>query len=276
MMKRGYKAATAWTREGLGAKFAAETDRLGKELEAEYARLDPIARTKLAPIYDDLGNWIKEHGFTKTGAVKDEQVVRAAYKKMKYIQDTLGPYLGEASPSTVQEVRQALDKYVYGEWAATDEPSQAAGWVRKATTDAIRRALNDQNPSLAKINNEYHLFRSMADLMQHNITNEVGKFQFARNAGMIGRFLMGATVGGASAHQADPSAGPFELGTAAVIMGLAMESTGWRSISAVTKNKLADMIAAGQGPAAADLAARLTGVTMQLGRSAAKPAEAPK
>ena len=100
----------------------------------------------------------------------------------------------------------------------------------------------------------------MAELMDRNVTSKLGQVRFARNAGIMGRFLMGAAVGGGTAHER--GAGMWETGGAAVLMGLAFESPAWRSVSAVSKTKMANMIAAGNGEAAANMAARLTGVSM--------------
>jgi len=259
IVSRGYRSAAALTKEGLADKLTARSDQLGKQLENEYARLDPIVKTKLAPIYNDLSDWIDRNAFTKAGTIKDEAVFNAGLEKMKYIQDSLGPYLGDASPSTVQEVRKALDKYVYSNGLTADQSAQAGAWVRKATADAIRGQLNSQHATVAALNNEYHLFRSVAELMQRNVRSDIGKLHFARNTGFAARFLMGAALGGGEAHREGSDV--WGTASAAALGGLAMQSTAWRTVSAISKSKIADLIVSGNGEAAANLAARLTGIT---------------
>lgn len=261
IIDRGYKAAVGATKEGLANKFTSKSEELGAKLQQEYTRLDPIVKTKLAPIYNDLSSWIDKNAFTKAGTVKDPAIFEEGLKKMQYIQDSLGPYIGSAKPSVVQEVRQALDKYVYSNGLTADESVQAASMVRRQTANSIRKELNSQHPSIANLNNEYHLQRSLAELMQRNVRSEVGKLQFARNTGIIGRFLMGAAVGGGEAHR--EGVGPWGTASAAALGGLAMDSTAWRTVSAVNKAKIADLLVSGNGVGAANLAARLTGVSIR-------------
>ena len=257
----GYKAAFGASREGLEEKFSARADEIGKQLQAEYAKLDATTQTKLKPIYDDFSKWVEKNAFTKSGTIKDQAIFEAGLKKMDELKNALGPYLGTAPPSTVWEVRQAIDKYVYKNGLTPDEAVQAAAMTRRGAADAIRTELNSQHPTLAKLNNSFHLWRSMADLMQRNVTSEVGKFQFARNAGMVGRFLMGASIGGGTAYHQGGT--PWEVGGAAVALGIAFESPAWRTVSAVSKAKIANLLEKGDGQAAADLAARLTGATVK-------------
>ena len=263
IIDKGYKAAVGATKEGLANKFTSKSEELGAKLQQEYTRLDPIVKTRLAPIYNDLSQWIDKNAFTKAGTVKDPAIFEEGIKKMQYIQDALGPYIGSAKPSVVQEVRQALDKYVYSNGLTADESVQAASMVRRQTANSIRKELNSQHPSIANLNNEYHLQRSLAELMQRNVKSEIGKLQFARNTGIIGRFLMGAAVGGGEAHR--EGIGPWGTASAAALGGLAMESTAWRTVSAVNKAKIADLLVSGNGVGASNLAARLTGVAARKG-----------
>ena len=260
VMERGYGAAAAGSTEGLLAKFSGRADQLGKQLEAEYAKLDATTKTNLKPIYDQFGKWVEENAFTKAGTIKDPAILEAGIKKMGDLQTALGPYLGTANPSTVWEVRQALDKYVFKNGLTADESVQAGNMVRNSAANSIRAELNSQHPTIAALNNEFHLWRSMAELMDRNVTSKLGQVRFARNAGIMGRFLMGAAVGGGAAQER--GAGMWETAGAATLMGLAFESPAWRSVSAVSKVKMANLIAAGNGEAAAQMAARLTGVAM--------------
>lgn len=261
IVEQGYKGAAAPSLEALAGKFQSQVDTLGKQISDAYQKLDQTQRTRLGPVYDDLAKWVETNAFTPKGAIKDPQILQAGLERMKYLQDTLGPYIGNASPSEVWNVRQALDKYVYRNKLTADESVAAGKQVTRALGDAIRNQLNKQHPEIGDLNNRFHMWRSAAELMDRNITNELGKLNFARNSGIIGRFLMGAAVGGGTEIAGRRGEiNPWETASAAALAGLAFESTGWRTVSAVTKAKIADLLMRGEGKAAAALAARATGV----------------
>lgn len=259
ILRQGRKAV-AFTKEGLLNKWEDEVDRLGEDISQAYKTLDRTQRTRLGPIYDDLGQWIEKNAFTPGGAIKDPQILQAGLERMKYLEETLGPYIGTATPSEVWDVRKALDGYVYRNKLTADESVQAGKQVTRGLVNSVRNQLNKQHPSVADLNNPFHMWRSASELMSRNINNELGKLNFARNTGIIGRFLMGAAIGGGTEIAGRREADIWGTGTAAVLAGLAFESTGWRTVSAVTKAKIADLLVKGNGQAAAALAARATGV----------------
>lgn len=278
IIEKGYglfsakKGAAAFTKKGLATKFDTNTEAYGKKLEQEYQKLDATTQTRLKPIFDDFRKWINSESISsKEYRIKDLNLLKAGLSKrdpmsmINYIQDSMGKYLGKANPSTVWEARQALDKYVFKNGLTADEGLAAAKQAREGLTNVIRHNLVSQHPSVAEINDGFHLYKSLSTLMYQNIRGEFGKFQFARNSGVVGRFIMGAAVGGGESRR--EGLGPWETASAMVVMGLAMETTAWRSVSAVTKNKLANMIASGKGVQAARRAAELTGVSLtKLGR----------
>lgn len=262
IVESGYGAAAAPSKTALAAKFNDRVTQLGQQIGDKWKQLDATTRTRLAPIYEDFNRWVTENAFTKGGAVKDPAVLEAAFKQLDYLHDTLGGPLGYAKPSEVWEIRDTLDKYVFKNGLTADESMQAANRVRAGLAKALRTQLNAQHPDMAALNNTFHLWRSAAELMNRNITNEIGKQHFLRNSGIIGRFLMGAVAGGGmdvAGRQGELN--PWETGTAAALAGLAFTSTGWRTVSAVTKAEIARLLMKGEGKAAARLAGRAVGVT---------------
>lgn len=252
------KSAIGFTKTGLSQKFTERAEEIGQQIAQKYQALDATTRTRIGPIYQDFNDWVLKNAYTKGGALKDPMLLQAAFEKLDYLQDTLGSVLATARPSEVQEIRQTLDKYIYPNGLTAEESLNAANQVRRALANSIRNQLNKQHPDLKALNNSYHLWARTAELMQRNVRNEIGKLQFARNTGIIGRFLMGAAIGEeTSRHEGAPIWG---TATAAALGGLAFESTGWRTVSAVTKAKIADLLMRGEGKAAAALAARATGV----------------
>ncbi len=257
------RGVVAGSREGLQTKIDKEVADVGQRLEAKYQQLDATSRVKLKPIYDALDDYVNKNALMKNGAFKEggEALYLAALKKAELVDNALGPYMGEAKPSELWELRKSLDKYVYSNGLTADESVAAANEVREHLANSIRSTLNDKYPDLKALNNQYHLWRSASTLIQRNITNEIGKYQFAKTVGILGRGTVGALLGWEAAHE--QGAGPWGTAAAAALGGLAMESTGWRTVSAVTKDRIANMISKGQGQAAADLAARAAGVSVR-------------
>lgn len=292
IVEQGYRKAAGFSREGLATRFEAEADKLGKEIATEYQALDQTTRTNLRPIYSDFQNWVRREAFSKISGVKDPAILASAREKWKYLQQNFARYgrTALADPSVVWEIRQTLDKYVFKNKLTADESVEAANQVRKALGNIIRNQLNKQHPSVAALNEQFHMVRTAAELMRQNVTNEVGKQQFLRNSGLIGRAILGATLGGGGyeAHRRvadDPfGLGPWGTAAAAALGGLVFTSTGWRTVAAVTKNKIANLLVRGEGEAAANLAARAVGITARTsgykvpptsaGGSAAAPAAA--
>ena len=103
---------SGWAIEQRSRGPLAETPRL----------LGPLIQTKLKPIYDDFSKWVEKNAFTKSGTIKDQAIFEAGLKKMDELKNALGPYLGTAPPSTVWEVRQAIEW-----WPWRRMPIQTAG-----------------------------------------------------------------------------------------------------------------------------------------------------
>lgn len=259
VIKEGYRAAAAWTKGGLMEKFNAKVADLGPKITREYQALDQNTRTLLDPIYHDIEAWMNREVFTQYGNVKDPELGMKALEVWDFLQTTFGQYAKTAHPSEVWEIRQALDKYVYRNQLTASDSVAAATQVKKAFGNIIRNQLNTQHPSVAALNNQYHMWAAAAELMQRNIRGDLGKLNFARNTGVIGRFLMGAAIGGGEAKRR--GAGIEIWGPAAALGGLAVQSTAWRTVGAVTKAKVAELLVNGNGPAAANLAARAVGLT---------------
>ena len=256
------RKVTGWSREGLRDRFVDEAEKAGQAIESEYAKLDATKKQAIGPIFNDFATWLQKETTTPQGHMKAgaQSLVEEANKQAKLILQ-LG---NEAAPSEVWHIRRSLDKYIFKNLTA-DESLAAANEVRQGLANSIRHNLNTSNPTIDGLNKQYRLWQTASELIESNIRNERGKMEFAKNTGAIGRFLMGATIGGAEAAREGHTT-PLELGTAAVIMGAAMSSTKWRTVSAVQKDKISQLLAK-DPDAAAQLAARLTGVAAMPLRS---------
>lgn len=255
LIRRGI---TGWSKEGLADKFASEAEKTGKALEAEYAKLDKTKKQAIAPIFDSFQRWLEKETTTPGGHEKAgaDALISEANKQVKLLLQ-LGD---EASPSELWHIRRSIDKYVFRNLTA-DESAAAGNEIRQGLSNTIREHMNSDNPTVEGLNKEYRLWKTASELMMRNIRNERGKLDFAKNTGAIGRFLMGAAVGGGESYREGHS--PLEVGGAAVLMGMAMSSPKWRTVAAVQKDKIAQLLAAGQGQAAANLAARAAGVSVR-------------
>lgn len=268
VIREGYGAATGWSLHGLAAKFDEKVTTLGKAIADEYAALDSITRTRLQPIYTDFAKWVREEAFMKNGNIKDPALYAAALEKLHDAQAAFGKFARNAEPSEVWAYRKMLDKYVYKGNLTPDLSLNAASQVNEALGNVIRNQLNKQHPSVAALNDRFHLWKTAAELIQRNITNEFGKYHFMRHVtrgvffGLLGE--ESTRRGGADLRES------LGIGVAAGLTA-AFSSTAWRSVSAVTKSKIADLLVSGQGREAATLAARAVGMAEQATGYFAKP-----
>ncbi len=107
--------------------------------------------------------------------------------------------------------------------------------LRKNLTGVLRDELAKANPDLAKLNHEYHLWQTAADVMEQTVQRKVGQ-SGALSKGL--QMVTGAAAG--SGH------GILGAGAGAIAMRLVGEvanSTTWKTLSVSVKNSIAKSLA---------------------------------
>lgn len=125
--------------------------------------------------------------------------------------------------------------------------------AKKKMADILRETMNKDKPDIAKLNNDYHLWSNVVNVMspatfKEGIEKDPSVWQRAWHV-RFGMWLAksgAASAGvGAATHYIAPGlqVEAAEATGALLALGTAMQSTAWRTVSAATKSKIADAMA---------------------------------
>jgi hypothetical protein len=241
--------------KGLRGKAAAKVEALGSQIGDYWQAMPDEA---LAPV-DDIINKIRNEAteaHTVIGAngkpVALGEAAESAIRNSESLASTLESVavtdangLKQIPVKKLREVRQYFDdiaaKAKRYQGADLAEASKAEAYGKAA--DAIRTEFAKADPSLAAINKEFSFWKNVEKVTDETILRREGQ------AKPLGRKL---------AEGAGAVAGATQGGLLGAVIGKygmsALESTvtspAWRTLSAVTKHKLAKAISKGDGEAA--------------------------
>jgi len=229
----------AATRESLLKKFEAKLEQTGQRLESFIEGEGIKGNTKKSKIIDTLNEAKKEF------EIDGVQVEPTKIKVIDGLIEVLDQFPDEIPNTKLRNLRQIWDKSVSkaGRFDSAKTPEVLAEVdFKKMVTNDIRETLARSNPKLADINKDYSYYKNVVDVLGETTKRKTGQAtplgQRAAQAVGFVSFLPGGI-------------GEAFLGSAA-LKGLvsAMNSTGWRTVSAKAKNSLADAIAVGDKVAA--------------------------
>lgn len=184
------------------------------------------------------------------------------------------PGYGDLSRESLRLVRQNVDNAVRNSEGFARGAMQRGGAVEPALAskikvekdagDIFRGILNKDQPDIAKLNAEYHLWSNVRDAMSPATLNK----EFSKEASpwqelWHNRYAVWLAGAGSAAGVGGYVGGKAGAGEAALATGAlfavnqALKSGAWRTTSAAIKNELADMLAKGQLEGAAKLATRI-------------------
>ena len=243
---------------------------MAKELNETYAKLGDNVKLKLAPIYADVYEYIAKEGLFKDGTVKDPKVMVAGLRTLKELSERLGPELAEASPERLRDFRHVLEKSLYKTDIVTGVSKQLAvgpkDEITKATANGIRRVLNSQ-PDINALNREYHFWETAREVLHARNAPDARTGTVV--AIHIGRSLTGAALGEEYGRRSGGFQGAIIGGAAGAVIGetggaalaAAFRSPAFRSVAAVTLDRIADKLSEREveeaGSIAANAAAQL-------------------
>lgn len=265
------RRVAALTESGLKEKVARKLAQSTDKLEKAWTALGPQRAHNLQPVLDELqqdairnateavprGVQFSTPGLPGRRIVNPE--LYAAYQDAAFdLVERLGPKTDMASAFSMRKVRQLLDRAVKDSFAGK-ELTGVQKEAKRATTDAIRAVLNQENPTIGEINREYSFWRTADDVFENTNLRRVGQKRALRKVMQGG---IGAAAGAVGLH-----AGGIREGAEALALGTwlggkledAMTSTAWKTVSAVTKNEIARLMVDGKVEQAANLAARAAG-----------------
>lgn len=254
------------TEKGLKARIERNLETSETALNDAWSRLGPNHQQNLLPILDEIqSRAVKEAtqpvGVTQfpTRGLGTRRIINGdlynAYQNiaLKLI-DSMGPVADQASSYSLRKFRQILDEQVKASFAG-GELKSAERVAQRGATDAIRDVLN-RDPSVAAVNREYSFWRSARDVFEHTNLRRVGQKGALNKLASAAGGGAGAVVGGGTGGVRGATEGFFLGRIAAQKLDEVFNSTAWKTVSAVSKNRVAELLAQGKGEQALGVATR--------------------
>lgn len=244
------RGVIAPTRKILANKASAQVESLGRAIGDYWDKLPDDAST---PVQDIIGRIEADAQEAHTVVKPDGSRVplgpeaQRALKTTEALTDTLKEIavpdangVPQVPVKRLREVRQYFDDIAARakRYQGADLASQASAEIHGKVADAIRQEFAKQYPDLAEINKEFSFWKNVEKVTQDTILRKEGQAkpltrQMAETAG--------ALAGGAKSGPLGAVIGMKSLGLLAQLT----ESTGWRTVSAVSMDRLAKAIARG-------------------------------
>jgi hypothetical protein len=255
------RGTMAFTRKGLQEQAASMAERAATDLESAYASLPQDAIVRFKPVLDKLEQAKQNLKVVGTEQVVDEPLYKALNKVQNKILDIakeapVGQEVAgttDVSVATARSARQRFDAPIAGKtnlFGLTGKES-AKLYAQKEGANAIRAELANEFPDIAKINKEFSTWKTVNNLLDQTLTRTSSQStpltqQLVTHAG--------ATIGGAAGGGLP---GAVIGGVAGRTLGKLFTSSAWRTVDAVTRDRLANLLARGKVSEAGVLAANL-------------------
>lgn len=247
------------TLEGIASKAEEKAGQFGAEIGKYWENLPEGVRTEAQPIIkklDDLKNKYIVNGVT----IKPEAIA-----PIESLQQKIGALAkdGFIETKNMRQLRQILDTSVdMSKGFTKDALANFTKNTEKVASNAIRSELAKDSPDLAKLNKDYTFWTNLQDVAQATADRKTGQ------TGGLGKWLgrgiggiLGAESGQNYTQKAEFGILGMALGSKAIEF---MGSPAWKSVAAVSKNKIADYLASGAIKNASLLMSKLIPVTKNV------------
>jgi hypothetical protein len=230
------------------AEGATEQARVNtKTLNDIYDNLPSSRESQTKPMLEAMDRYIQQfQDVAPDGSIID--IDPHAVAAANSLKETLAQYGDTISPKSMRRVRQIYDDSV-ARSGGYEGKSLADGSMLEAKREmasAIREQLAKDNPEIAPINSEINFWLDVQKIAKETARRRVGQqggltVDMAKRTGQV----IGAGAGGAVGGLPGAGAGAYIGGEAAAHLARLTRSPRWRTLSAVTRNELANSIAAG-------------------------------
>jgi muramidase (phage lysozyme) len=225
------------TLQGIKTLAEKKADEAATALELGYEALPQGAKMKVRPIVEAITKAKESMYVVKDGKriILNEQ----GYKNLTEMGRKLVKFGTDVEVGTIREARQILDQAVkeangfFGKTLA--EGSEVA--AKKKAADAIRREFEKNFPDIDKLNKEFSFWQNVDDVVGETLKRREGQAiplsqSIAQGAGAAGAIATGGGLGKI-----------WLVGQGLKLVKKATTSTMWRTLSAVNKMRLADVLA---------------------------------
>lgn len=235
------RGIVAGSREGLAERIGQELEGAGKKLSVAEESLPKNAPVKVKPIIDQLEEAKKQFTLNENGknVIIDQQAVNHLSDFQAKVQELAANDM--ISRESLTQFKRYLQEKVsksgayYGKTLSEGSQIDAANEVERA----IRRQLDTEFPDLAKINAEYKFWKDAEKVIKDTIERKRGQSGILRKG-------LSATVGAIAGAPFGGVAGGAGGAYLAKIGMEAFSSPAWKTVSAITKSRLANALASGK------------------------------
>jgi hypothetical protein len=245
------RGISAFTMKGLQSKIGQSISKVGAAIGDAWDALPEGTKVKLDDVISTMDTTGAEAFTLKSGtgqSVPMGPLAQKGLENLKSLKDTLKIF-AEMDPQTqklmvpvdkLRNLRQYYDNIAakagryQGQALADESVAEAHGMA----ADAIRDELAKQFPDIAVLNKEYHFWKDAQQVVKDTILRREGQ------AKPLGNKLMGA-AGGAAGFATGGLHGLALGKMGAEGLETLVTSPAWRTVSANTKNKLANVLARG-------------------------------
>ena len=225
---------TALTRQGLADQAATKAEAAGQQVEEAVSNLK--GTMSVQPVLDSLEKLKQQN--TVNGVDLRPEVTNAIEQVQGQFQ-AMGP---DISLQDGVKARRILDSAVAEakgyQGAQLSDASMAA--IRKEGANSIRTELAQASPDLAAVNAKFHFWNTLNDVVEQTIQRKTGQAK----TGLLPTIETGA-AGAAGLAKGGLASGAGYAG-AMYTLGKMIRSTGWQTVSAATKLKIADTLMTGR------------------------------
>lgn len=262
LAKRGVVASSIEKVKEIGESKAAE---IGQKIDDFFDdKAQQGATLPAQPILDKLDKYAKQSQVVnpKTGSVTelDPGLAATVDEMKKQIQSVADSKTGEVPMENLRQIRQYYDKKLNGvkDWAL-DANARSHVEAARQLPNAIRGVFADAYPELADLNTDFSFHKNLAKVAGDTIERTQGQ----KPSLTVG---IAKALGAASGAHGGPLAA---IGSAEIAGKLAkfQQSFLWKSLSAQSKLKVADMISQGNPQGALQFANKAALAASAAGQS---------
>ena len=189
------------------------------------------------------------------------------------VQDIVKKFGPNISPTSLRQLRQIFDEPVAkaGAYEGVDLATHYTLNAKEAAANSIRKIIHSGDINISELDKEVHFWLDV-----QRVTSETARRRVGQSGGLVNVFAplaIGAAAetgvtafGGSAAHGIEAG-----VGTAALILATRMiRSPQWRTLSAVTKDRIAGYLASGSVRELSALATRLGIAAERVGQEPEK------
>lgn len=241
------------TRQGLEDKATQNIQNIGSQIEEKWAALPKETQVNTSPALEAIQN-LKD-SFTITNNQGQKVVVNpTGYAHAQQLEQTIMDMGGDISAESMRKAKQILDSSIYsptqGVLKVQTATESSLANAQKTAADSMRGILNDATPDIAKLNSEFNFWSKVKTVI--SATNQ----RMTGQAMPIGEKIADtAAVATGLAKGGLKKAGIYGATTDLLIK--AVRSAAWKTVSAQTKNSLANALAKGANEEASNILTKI-------------------